>query len=223
MAIGARIKHYRNKAGLTLEQLAERSGVELGTISALENRDSSRSKYASALAAALGLTVEQLEDETTEYSPSAPAEIPRDANFAPASLGAHRVPLISYVQAGLWTAVTDPYPPGEAADWLLTDLALSGGAFALEIVGNSMLPDFRPGDRVIIDPAIAPRPGDFVVAKNGDEEATFKKYRPRGVSERGDLVFELLPLNDDYPTLRSDTSPIRIIGVMVEHRKYRRP
>lgn len=82
-----------------------------------------------------------------------------------------------------------------------------------------MLPEFRPGDRVVIDPSMAPNPGDFVVAKNGHEEATFKKYRPRGRNADGVEVFELVPLNDDYPTLRSDVENLRVIGVMVEHRK----
>jgi len=61
MALGKAIRHHRAAQGLTLEQLSERSGVELGTIAALEARDSSRSSYASKIAAGLGLTVEQLE------------------------------------------------------------------------------------------------------------------------------------------------------------------
>jgi SOS-response transcriptional repressor LexA len=126
------------------------------------------------------------------------------------------------VQAGAWTDVVDSYQPGDADEFLLTDMELSSNAFALEIKGDSMLPEFKPGDRVIIDPAVCPQPGDYVVAKNGEDEATFKKYRPRGVSERGDLVFELVPLNEDYPSMRSDVTPIRIVGTMVEHRKYRR-
>ncbi|MBB5271526.1 LexA family protein [Quisquiliibacterium transsilvanicum] len=151
-----------------------------------------------------------------------PMALADGANVAPAELGTSRVPLISYVQAGIWTEASDPYVVGDADDWLMTDLDLSSSAFALEIKGDSMLPEFKPGDRVIIDPTIAPQPGDFVVAKNGEEEATFKKYRPRGVNDRGDMVFELIPLNEDYPSMRSDVTPIRIVGTMVEHRKYRR-
>lgn len=75
---------------------------------------------------------------------------------------------------------------------------------------------------MIVDPVIAPQPGDYVVAKNGEEEATFKKYRPRGMNERGDVVYELVPLNEDYPSMRSDLTPIKIVGTMVEHRKYRK-
>ncbi|RMH46424.1 MAG: SOS response transcriptional repressor [Gammaproteobacteria bacterium] len=130
-----------------------------------------------------------------------------------------RVPVISCVQAGEWSPVHDDYPPGDGFEYLYTDLRLSDGAFALEITGDSMLPEFRPGDRVIIDPSLQPRPGDYVVAKLDDEqEATFKKYRVRSPG-----VIELVPLNDDYPTLTIDAEhPGRIIGVEVEHRKYRR-
>lgn len=73
MALGSRIRHYREKSKLTLEQLSERSGVDVGTISALENRDSSRSKYATAIAQGLGMTVEMLEAEDQDYAPSAAA------------------------------------------------------------------------------------------------------------------------------------------------------
>lgn len=151
-----------------------------------------------------------------------PMSIASATNVAPAAMGAKRIPLISYVQAGGWTGVVDNFQPGDADEFLLTDLELSGNAFALEIKGDSMLPEFKPGDRVVIDPAVCPQPGDYVVAKNGDEEATFKKYRPRGVNERGDTVFELVPLNEDYPSMRSNVTPITIVGTMVEHRKYRR-
>lgn len=143
-------------------------------------------------------------------------------NVTPALIGTHKVPLLSYVQAGNWKGVGESFHPHDADELLMTDLDLSDAAFALEIKGDSMLPEFRPGDRVIIEPAISPQPGDYVVAKNGEEEATFKKYRPRGVNERGEMIFELVPLNEDYPSMRSDVTPIRIIGVMVEHRKYRR-
>lgn len=145
------------------------------------------------------------------------------SNVTPAAIGSVRIPLISHVQAGIWTEVVDNFQPGDADEWLITDLAVSGSTFALEIKGDSMLPEFKPGDRVIIDPEVAPQPGDYVVAKNGGNDATFKKYRPRGVDSTGQTVFELAPLNDDFPTMRSDVEPVRIIGTMVEHRKYRRP
>jgi SOS-response transcriptional repressor LexA len=145
-----------------------------------------------------------------------------DNNVELASPGTRRIPVISYVQAGNMTEAIDPYAVGGCDKWLLTDLELSSKAFALVIRGDSMLPEFRNGDNVIIDPAVQPQPGDYVVAKNHENEATFKKYRPRGINERGEQVFELVPLNEDYPSMRSDLVNITIIGTMVEHRRYRR-
>lgn len=175
-------------------------------------------RYIQPLAMAMGTTVEAL--SAGAYLPGAPAA---HGNVSPAPIGARSVPLISAIQAGMWSEIVDNFQPGDADEWLLTDLELSAGSFALTIRGDSMLPEFNPGDRVIIDPAIEPHPGDFVAAKNGEQEATFKKYRPRGMDANGKMVFELVPLNDDYPTLRSDIDQIRIVGTMVEHRKYRRP
>lgn len=145
-----------------------------------------------------------------------------DANVRAADIGMKRIPLISSVQAGLMSETVTPFPSGAAFEYLLTDMDLSENAFGLEIEGRSMEPDFKEGDRIIVDPGIQPIPGDFVVAKNGREEATFKKYRPRGIGENGNPFFELVPLNPDYPTMNSEREPLRVIGVMVEHRRYRR-
>ena len=144
------------------------------------------------------------------------------SNVVPVAIGTRRVPLISYVQAGCWTEASDAATVGDGFEYLLTDLELSGSAFALEIQGESMLPRFVPGDRVIVDPEVSPQPGDFVMAMNGGQEATFKKYRPRGIDDRGDTVFELVPLNEDFAPMRSDKTAIRIVGTMMEHRQYRR-
>ncbi|WP_313571977.1 XRE family transcriptional regulator [Comamonas terrigena] len=121
MALGARIRYYREKAGITLEQLSERSGVDIGTISALENRDSSRSKYATAIANGLGMSLEMLEKEGADFDvtsliagapPSVPAPVgvpvsPRDEPpegyvrlpvMCEASAGPGRIPQLETVQ-----------------------------------------------------------------------------------------------------------------------------
>lgn len=68
MNTGSRIRHYRLKLGWTLEDLETLSGVPVGSISALELRDSKKSQFFPALAKAFGLTLEQLHDVTTDYS-----------------------------------------------------------------------------------------------------------------------------------------------------------
>lgn len=67
MTLGRRVRFYREKLQLTLDDLSERSGVEVGTISALENRNSSRSQFTGHLAKAFGLTIEQLLDEQHDW------------------------------------------------------------------------------------------------------------------------------------------------------------
>ncbi|OJA74499.1 hypothetical protein BGV72_24405 [Burkholderia ubonensis] len=145
-----------------------------------------------------------------------------DKNVEPVPKGRRSIPVISYVQAGMMTEAMDPFALGEGFETVVTDLDVSDGSFWLKIKGISMLPEFPEGDMVLIDPSVTPLPGDFVVAKNTEEEATFKKYRPRGTNDRGEAVFELVPLNDDFPTLYSERDHLRVIGVMMEHRKYRR-
>lgn len=128
--------------------------------------------------------------------------------------GIRLVPLISFVQAGSFKeAILN------AQDQFVATYAsnLGKSAFALEIVGDSMLPDFKPKDKIIVDPDVTPIPGDFVIAQNGDAEATFKKYKPRGYDEKGKEYFELVALNDDYPTLDSRFQDIQIIATVIDH------
>src|SRR6218665_911446 len=144
MALGAKVQHYRKKAGLTLEQLSTLSGVDVGTISALENRDSAKSKFAVALASALGMTLEMLESDA-EYDVASliatkgAAKTASTASNVEATQGSRGdVPLISGVAASDWCEAGDPYPPGVAEEWLPCPARHSKGTFALRVRGDSM-------------------------------------------------------------------------------------
>lgn len=211
--LSARLAWARAQKKLSQDELANLSGVSQGSIGHLESGLRQSSRRITAIANALGVDPIWLAEG--KGTPS--------INTVTSAAGLRRIPLISYVQAGALSEAIDPYAVGDSSEQLLTDLDLGLSAFALEIRGDSMLPDFKEGDRIIIDPSIEPMPGDFIVAKNGHEEATFKKYRPRGkFDENGNAVFDLLPLNPDYPPMHSDIVPLRIIGTMVEHRRYRK-
>lgn len=60
MRLGKQIRIERESRGWTLEQLSERAQVDIGTISAIEVRDSMRSQYFQALAAAFGMSLDDL-------------------------------------------------------------------------------------------------------------------------------------------------------------------
>jgi len=235
ISFGDRLKFALKLRGVTAAALARHLGVAPQAIYQVQSGKSGAMNASNAAAAAefLRVPIRWLTDgegptpsdaATTPPHVPAPGSVqqkPFDANVVPAPIGSRRIPLLNYVQAGELTEIGASFS-GEAMEYLLTDLRLSDHSFALEIQGDSMSPEFRPGDRIIVDREICPRPGDFVVARNGGFEATFKKYRPRGISPTGGDVFELVPLNDDYPTLYSDRQPLIVIGTMVEHRKYYR-
>lgn len=153
---------------------------------------------------------------------SAPINRSGLGNLTVSGSGQRRIPVISFVEAGKPVEAIDAYAVGAGSEELVTDLELGPYAFGLIVQGDSMLPEFKEGDRILIDPDVQPKPGDFVVARTNNGEVTFKKYRPKRISERGDEVFGLVPLNEDYATIWSDEVPCTIVGVLVEHRRQRR-
>lgn len=60
MSLGKNVKALRKAKGWDQKKLSLASGVAVGTISAIEVRDSVRSEFAPALASALGVSVDQL-------------------------------------------------------------------------------------------------------------------------------------------------------------------
>ncbi|MBV6567679.1 LexA family transcriptional regulator, partial [Acinetobacter baumannii] len=130
-------------------------------------------------------------------------------------LNLHKIPILDFVQAGFWHEVV--YDGTTPHSYTYTDYISSNpeAIFSVIVQGNSMEPDFKEGDMLIVDASIAPKPGSYVIAQNGSHEATFKKYRVLSHDEYGRDIFELIPLNKDFPILSSITHEIRIIGVVV--------
>jgi phage repressor protein C with HTH and peptisase S24 domain len=70
----------------------------------------------------------------------------------------------------------------------------SGQAYALKVQGDSMLPLYRDGDTLIVEPQARLRTGDRVVVRTRDGEIMAKILQRFG----SDTV-ELLSLNPDHP------------------------
>ncbi|HDO1323218.1 LexA family protein [Aeromonas veronii] len=226
MKINERIKQTRKRLGYSQEILGSRVGVSRVSISQWERGENTpNGRYLNELAAALGVTVDWLlTGEGDAPSSSGEQQMPGYHNVEPAvMLPGKRIPILSYVQAGNWREMCEQATTFDGnVEFVSASGEIGPFGFGLWLRGDSMLPQFKEGDLIIVDPDEAPQPGDFVVAKNGSNEATFKKYRPRGIDENGQEVFELVPLNEDYPTMHSDRQHIQIIGVMVEHRIFRK-
>jgi SOS-response transcriptional repressor LexA len=217
LARGERLKALREKEGLSQAALAEKCGW--ASQSRVGNYEVGVRKISADDAVVLAQALRVRPELILFGSQSATLSSP-DMELAPPDT--RRIPVISYVQAGVWTETSEIRQYDGNLVYITTDLELGQLAFAIELKGHSMEPEFVEGDIVLIDPDEHPHPGDFVVAKNGEDETTFKKYRPRGIGDDGREIFELVPLNDDYPTMRSDRQHIQIIGTMVEHRRRRK-
>jgi SOS-response transcriptional repressor LexA len=229
MSIGDRIAQARLKKGWTQAKLAEQVGVRPQSVQLWEANETAPSRKRIELVASL---LETTPEELLFDVPVSQRAAARNRRFfgdkdnvVVSAFGDQMVPICSYVEAARWTGSERPYPITDQTDHVWTNIEyLSERAFGLWIEGESMLEEFYPGDIVVVDPAVAPQPGDFVVAKlDKDEKVIFRKYRPRGEDEQGKPVIELTPLNDDYPvTVADKRNPGRIIATLVEHRKYRR-
>lgn len=105
-----------------------------------------------------------------------------------------RVPLIGFAQAGAGGFFDDAgFPVGHG--WEMVDLpaATGEGAYALEVQGDSMLPLYRDGDVLIVDPAATVRKGDRVVLKTRAGEVMAKI-----LTKRGTRALELLSVNPEH-------------------------
>ena len=174
-----------------------------------------------------------LKIQVKDFSPRLAREIAKikEDRVEPVQGHVKRIPPIAFAQAGFPNDIgqTKSYQTYiDDGDYIYVDSEMPDGTYATVLIGRSMEPEFYEGDTIVVDPTLSPLPGDFVVAQRESQftdgiESTFKKYRPRGVNENGQDVFELVPLNPDYQTYRSDREHLEIVGVMVEHRRaYRR-
>lgn len=107
---------------------------------------------------------------------------------------ARGVPLLGFAQAGSDGFFDDAgFPAGQGWDEIAFPGRQEDGVYALEISGDSMIPVFRDGDRILVSPSIEPRRGDRVVVKTHAGEVMAKELAR--VTAR---TIELTSLNRDY-------------------------
>lgn len=202
MTYNQRIRAHRKSLGLTEAEYAEKLGVSRGTIQQWEKgKTAPKRDRQAAVAMFVGVSVAELMSENDGIEPG------------PAMGG--RVPLLSNVQAGDFVEYVDNFHPGDGGlELIATSAPVKQHTFALRVVGDSMEPEFQEGMILIIEPEMDPNPGDFVVAKNGDDATTFKQLVRDGAD------WYLKPMNPRYPIKPLGES--KIIGVLrAVEKRYR--
>lgn len=188
--LGSRLKNLRKTKKLTQQQVADAIGVSKTSVIYWE-KDENLPKYDSLMSLAQILGV------TSDYLLNGKGGESLDKNVsAPFPLSGRLVPVISWVQAGTWTNV-DSVPIGtEFKEWLPPNPKCGKNGYGLIVVGESMSPDFRPSDKIYVNPDFQIsdlKTGDLViVACDGETEATFKKL----IVESNGMYLE--PLNPKW-------------------------
>ena len=106
---------------------------------------------------------------------------------APTRSYARSVPLIGLAQAGASGYFDDSgFPAGAGWDEIPFPELADEHAYALEITGESMLPVYRDGDRIVVSPSASVRRGDRVVVRTQSGEV-MAKHLSRLTAQRIEL------------------------------------
>lgn len=105
------------------------------------------------------------------------------------------VPLIGFAQAGAGGFFDDAgFPAGHGWDLVELPTRQDEGSYALKVQGDSMLPLYRDGDVLIVNPAAQVRNGDRVVVKTRGGEVMAKLLERQTAR-----TIELASLNPEHP------------------------
>lgn len=113
------------------------------------------------------------------------------------ALVAHRrsVPLLGFAQAGAGGFFDDAgFPVGQGWDLVELPAQSTESSYALQVQGDSMLPLYRNGDVLIVEPGAVTRKGDRVVVKTTAGEVMAKVLDRQTVKS-----IALVSLNPDHP------------------------
>jgi SOS-response transcriptional repressor LexA len=205
MNVGQYLKSKREEKGLSARTVAKKAGISDVHVSYIEhNRRKPTFDVMMKVIKALDIDAKEFLFETG-YTTC--------ANNRKTERG-QGIPVISWISAGTWKTATDPYEPGDAEEWIESEVK-GTNVFALRVKGDSMEPEFIEGEILVVNPHIEASPGDYVIAKNDDNnEATFKQLKKYGETTI------LHPLNPKYPDIElKKRNRYRIVGKVVKKEK----
>jgi len=92
--------------------------------------------------------------------------------------GAHGVPMIDFAQAATDSHFDDSgHPAGNGWDELAFPAIADDSAYALRIIGDSMVPVYRDGSVIVVSPAATVRKNDRVVLMTKDGQIMVKELK----------------------------------------------
>ena len=127
-----------------------------------------------------------------------------------------RVPVLGRIPAGIPIEAIEDIEDWE--DFPVSDTVRGHQYFGLKIKGDSMEPEYRDGDTIIIQRQERCNSGDDCAVMVNGNDATFKRVR---LHENGLTLQPLNPMYDPrfFSAQEVETLPIRILGIVVEIRR----
>jgi phage repressor protein C with HTH and peptisase S24 domain len=195
--VWAAIDALADRYSLSASGLAKRAGLDSTAFNKSKRRSADgRPRWPSteSLAKIMEATGATLEEFMALVEPGRPLASSA-ALDRPLPAQRSAVPLIGFAQAGVGGFFDDAgFPAGQGWDLVEIPERSSESAYALGVQGDSMLPLYRDGDVLIVEPGATIRQGDRVVVKIASGEVTAKVLARRNSRE-----VELLSLNPDHP------------------------
>jgi transcriptional regulator with XRE-family HTH domain len=180
-----RIRECRERAGLTLEQLAERSGISISYLSRMESGSRNVTmKNLRTIASALGIAPERM--ISGEIAPTIASE----------AVG--QMPIKGEVRAGAWLEIDGEHEDMGAIPVLPDPRFARAPQYALRVVGTSMDRIVQSGQYVIVaswpELGLELRDGDLLVVRR-ERAMTYQVTLKR--ARKGEKGWELWPESTD--------------------------
>lgn len=206
--LSANISKRLSELGMTQKTLADKSKVSQVTIHKLISGKAKTTSKIILIARALDCDPEWLETGVSSLP------LGMDKNIIPLGTREHNMPLISWVNAGVWCESPNDFAPGDAEEWLPKPKNAGPRSFALRVEGDSMTSphpgqrSYPPGVIIYVDPDRDAANGSRVVARDGSGGYTFKTY----VEDAGRIY--LKPINPTWDKI-DVTECVWICGVVI--------
>ena len=213
--IWAAIDALAERNGLTPSGLARRAGLDPTSFNKSKRRgNDGRDRWPST--ESVSKVLQATSSTLDEFLGLVQGEQPYVAGSMPEAIFQPQrgsIPLLGFAQAGAGGFFDDGgFPAGQG--WDVVDFPTTPsnrpGVYALEVQGDSMMPLYRDGDILIVEPGAQVRRGDRVVVKTREGEVMAKvlhRQTPRGV--------ELLSLNPEHRNRTLETSEIDWIARII--------
>jgi phage repressor protein C with HTH and peptisase S24 domain len=208
--VWAAIDALAARYALSASGLAKRAGLD-STAFNKSKRQSADGRPRWPSTESLAKIIEATDSSLDEFFALIEQKPARPGASHPLPVQGSTVPLIGFAQAGAGGFFDDAgFPAGQGWDLIELPTAAGEGAYALQVQGDSMLPLYRHGDVLVVQPDAAVRKGDRVVVKTTPGEVMAKV-----LEKRTSGAIELMSLNPDHPLRRVATEDVEWLARIV--------